>query len=80
MNDRRTYGDAVMYSHHMDGSPPLIARSLPRSQIGVTRISCGPEHIVQKDLPVFGPDPEGKSGLQVRPARAHSLPDASEKE
>jgi AraC family transcriptional regulator len=48
MNERRTYGDAVAHSHRLDGSPALITRSLPRSQIGITRISCGPEHIGMK--------------------------------
>jgi transposase InsO family protein len=36
MNERRTYGDAVAHSHRLDGSPALITRSLPRSQIGIT--------------------------------------------
>jgi AraC family transcriptional regulator len=48
MNERRTYGDAVAHSHRLDGSPAVITRSLPRSQIGITKISCGPEHIGMK--------------------------------
>jgi AraC family transcriptional regulator len=48
MNERRTYGDVVAHIHRLDGSPALITRSLPRSQIGITRISCSPEHIGMK--------------------------------
>jgi hypothetical protein len=48
MNERRTYGDAVAHNHRLDGSPALITRSLPRSQLGITRISFGPEHIGMK--------------------------------
>ena len=48
MNERRIYGDAVAHSHHLDGSPALITCSLPKSQIGVTKISCGPEHVGMK--------------------------------
>jgi AraC family transcriptional regulator len=48
MNERRTYGDAVAHSHRLDGAPTLITRSLPKSQIGITKISCGPEHIGMK--------------------------------
>jgi AraC family transcriptional regulator len=48
MSERRTYGDAVAHSHRLDGSPALITRSLPKSQIGITKISCGPENIGMK--------------------------------
>jgi AraC family transcriptional regulator len=48
MNERRTYGDAVAHSHRLDGAPTLITRSLPKSQIGITKISCGPEHMGMK--------------------------------
>src|ERR1700693_1943852 len=48
MSERRTYGDAVAHSHRLDGSPALITRSLPKVQIGITKISCGPEHIGMK--------------------------------
>ena len=47
MNERQTYGDAVAYSHRLDGAP-TVSRSLPKSQIGITKISCGPEHIGMK--------------------------------
>ena len=48
MDKHRTYGDAVAHSHGLDGSPALITRSLPKAQIGITRIICGPEHIGMK--------------------------------
>ena len=49
MEKHRTYGDAVAHSHGLDGSPALITRSLPKVQIGITRIICGPEHIGMKE-------------------------------
>ena len=48
MEKHRTYGDAVAYSHGLGGSPALITRSLPKAQIGITKIVCGPEHIGMK--------------------------------
>ena len=52
MNERRTHGDAVAHSHRLDGAPTLITRSSPKSKIGITKISCGPEHIgMQAKIP-----------------------------
>ena len=48
MDEHRTYGDAVAHSHGLDGSPALVTRSLPKAQIGITKIICGPEHVGMK--------------------------------
>jgi AraC-like DNA-binding protein len=41
MTSRRRYGDAVAHSLGLNDAPFLTTRTLRKSQIGITRISCG---------------------------------------
>ena len=44
-SENRVYGDAVARSLGIDRAPALSTRSLRTSQVGMTRISCGPDRL-----------------------------------
>lgn len=71
MTGSRSYGDAVAHSLGMGGAPALRTRSLRHGQIGMTRISCGAEHVGM--TPRIPPEDTFIAAIYLTDLRHHEL-------